>query len=56
MESKSETSLDANDIMNPFVKAMNDQRLDFNYVTALRREVISLIEPFRVMTLETAEK
>jgi hypothetical protein len=55
MDSNSETS-EANDIMNPFVKAMKDQRLDFNYITALRREVINLIEPFRVKTLETAEK
>lgn len=32
--------------MNPFIKAMKDQRLDFNYVTTLRKEVSSLIDPF----------
>lgn len=44
-----------NEHVNPFVKAIKDQRLDFNYVTSLRKEVIQLIEPFRVKTLETAD-
>jgi hypothetical protein len=35
---------------------MKDQRLDFNYVTTLRKEVISLIEPFRVQTIETQDQ
>jgi hypothetical protein len=54
---KSETPLDDNqhEHINPFVKAIKDQRLDFNYVTSLRKEVIQLIEPFRVRTLETAD-
>ena len=41
---------------NPLLKAMKDQRLDYNYVTSLRREVIALIEPYRILTIETAEK
>lgn len=41
--------------INPFVKAIKDQRLDFSYVNSLRTEVIQLIEPFRVRTLETAD-
>lgn len=30
--------------------------MDYTYVTTLRREVINLIEPFRLMSLETKEK
>lgn len=47
---------EATDITNPFVKAMKDQRLDYNYVTSLRREVINIVEPFRVSTLDTRNK
>jgi hypothetical protein len=54
---KPETPLDDNphEHINPFVKAIKDQRLDYSYVTSLRKEVIQLIEPFRVRTLETAD-
>lgn len=41
--------------VNPFVNAIKDSRLDFNYVTTLRKEVIQLIEPFKIRTLETAD-
>ncbi len=56
-QNKAETPLDdnPNEHINPFVKAIKDQRLDYNYVTSLRKEVIELIEPFRVRTLETAD-
>ena len=56
MQVKPETVEETSEIINPFVKAMKDQRLDQNYVTSLRKEVIALIEPFRQMTIETAER
>ncbi len=39
---------------NPFMKAIGTQRKDFKYVTALRKEVIQIVEPFRarVMTFD----
>ncbi len=43
-------------ITNPFVKAIKDQRLDENYVTGLRKEVQILIEPFRNMCCDTADR
>ena len=54
---KAETVLEDNhqEHINPFVKAVKDQRLDFSYVTSLRKEVIQLIEPFRIRALETAD-
>lgn len=36
---------------NPFMKAISSNRKDFKYVTALRKEVIQIVEPFRAKVL-----
>ena len=36
---------------NPLMKAIGQQRKDFKYVTALRKEVIQIVEPFRAKVL-----
>ena len=41
--------------MQPFVKAMNNQRLDSAYIVSVRREVIKLIDPYRIQTEETVQ-
>jgi hypothetical protein len=40
-------SQETSEIVNPFVKAMKDMRLDTQYVTQLRKEVIKLVDPFQ---------
>ena len=36
---------------NPLIKAISSQRKDFTHVTNLRKEVINIIEPFRMKVL-----
>ena len=36
---------------NPLIKAISSQRKDFSHVTNLRKEVINIIEPFRMKVL-----
>ena len=36
---------------NPLIKAISSQRKDFSHVTNLRKEVINIVEPFRMKVL-----
>jgi hypothetical protein len=56
MQVRNETADEAVEIINPFVKAMKDQRLDNQWITSLRKETITLIEPFREITTQTAQR
>lgn len=56
MQLKPETVEETQRIINPFVHAMKDQRLDQSYVTSLRKEVQILIDPFRDMCTDSLDR
>lgn len=41
---------------NPFIKAISTQRKDFSYTTQIRKEVIHIVDPFRVKVLNFDER
>lgn len=46
---------ESSDQVTPFVKVLSTQRKNAQFVTNIRKEVISLIEPFRVQVQNNAK-